>query len=101
MKAGDVTETLNLALQASCLDQVHVADRPSGGGVDVDEGGDDQTRADAQRGENLGEERSKGKLRLPRIYTRSASLSERWSLVFWRTPIEEKCSAGIVLDAVE
>jgi putative transposase len=28
MKAGDVTETLNLALQASKLDQVHVVHRP-------------------------------------------------------------------------
>jgi len=28
MKAGDVTETLNLALQASGLDQVHVVHRP-------------------------------------------------------------------------
>src|SRR5512139_2782811 len=63
-------------------------------GADMDEGGDDEARADAQRSENLGEERSKRKLRLPWLHTRPASLSERWSLVSWRKPIEEKCSAG-------
>ena len=35
----------------------HPQPRSRGGGADVDEGGDDETRADAQRGENLGEGR--------------------------------------------
>ena len=37
----------------------------------MDEGGDDEARADAQRGENLGEECPTGTLRLPRLLVRT------------------------------
>jgi hypothetical protein len=48
----------------------------------VDEGGDDEARAGAQRGENLGEERPRGKLRFPRLYAGPRHFPEggRWYL---------------------
>src|ERR1700722_14867769 len=48
--------------------------RSRGGGIRVDEGGDDQARVDDQRGENLIEKRSTGTLRLPRLLVRRASV---------------------------
>ena len=43
----------------------HPQPRLRAGGSDVDEGGDDEARADAQRGENLGEGRPERALRFP------------------------------------
>src|ERR1035437_6759427 len=46
--------------------------RSRGGGISVDEGGDDQARVDDQRGENFVEKRPTGTLRLPRLLVRRA-----------------------------
>jgi retron-type reverse transcriptase len=46
--------------------------RSCGGGIGVDEGGDDQARVDDQRGENFVEKRPTGTLRLPRLLVRRA-----------------------------
>jgi retron-type reverse transcriptase len=48
--------------------------RLRGGGISVDEGGDDQARVDDQRGENFVEKRPTGTLRLPRLLVRRASV---------------------------
>ena len=48
--------------------------RSRGGGISVDEGGDDQARVDDQRGENFVEKRPTGTLRLPRLLVRRASV---------------------------
>ena len=50
--------------------------RSRGGGISVDEGGDDQARVDDQRGENFAEKRPTGTLRLPSA-TRSAHIGLR------------------------
>src|SRR3954449_8578310 len=64
-----------------------------GGGPGVDQGGDDEARANAQRGENLGEGRPNGALRLPRIHVRSALLPKERQPVPGRKSIEEECQA--------
>ena len=64
----------------------HPQPRSCGRGADVDEGGDDEAGADAQRGENLGEGRPAGKLRFPWLYAGTAPFSERWPLVSGRGP---------------
>jgi RNA-directed DNA polymerase len=46
--------------------------RSRGGGISVDEGGDDQARVDNQRGENFAEKCPTGTLRLPRLLVRRA-----------------------------
>ena len=46
--------------------------RTRGRGAGVDAGRDDQTRADDQRGQDLVEERPRGKLRLPGLHVRAA-----------------------------
>ena len=69
----------------------HPQQRARERGAGVDKVGDDQARADDQRGENLGEGRPDGELRLPRIYVRAASLSQGWPLVSGREPIQEEC----------
>src|SRR3954451_11449085 len=72
----------------------HPQPRPCGRGADVDEGRDDDTRADPQRGENLVEGRSTGELRLPWLYTGTAPLSQWWPLVPGGEPVQEECAAG-------
>ena len=61
------------------------------GGSGVDEGGDDEARADAQRGENLGEGRPEGELRLPWLHVRTAPPLQGWPLVSGREPVQEEC----------
>src|SRR5512144_576935 len=68
----------------------HPQPRSCGGGSGVDEGGDDQARACAQRGEDLDPERPAGTLRLPWIHVRAASLSEGRPLVSGREPVSEE-----------
>src|SRR4029077_16998588 len=46
--------------------------RSRGGGISVDEGGNDQARVDDQRGENFVEKCPTGTLRLPRLLVRRA-----------------------------
>src|ERR1700751_5954195 len=46
--------------------------RSRGGGIGVDEGGDDQTRVNEQRSEHFAEKRPRGTLRLPRLLVRRA-----------------------------
>lgn len=46
--------------------------RSGGGGIGVDEGGDDQARVDDQQGENFVQKRPTGTLRLPRLLVRRA-----------------------------
>ena len=64
-----------------------------GRGSGVDEGGDDEARAGAQRGENLGEERPRGKLRLPWLYAGTTPLSRWWPMVSGRKPVQEERAA--------
>src|SRR5664279_3819237 len=71
----------------------HPQPRTRGRGADVDEGGDGETWADAQRDENLGEGRPAGKLRFPWLYARTTPLSQRWPLVSGRGPVQEKRTA--------
>jgi len=59
----------------------------------VDEGGDDETRGDSQRGENLGEGCSAGKLQLPWLYAGTPPLSRRRPVVSGREPILEERAA--------
>jgi hypothetical protein len=59
----------------------------------VDEGGDDEARADAHRGEHLGEGRSQPALRFPWLHTRPRTATGKRPLVSGRKPIEEECSA--------
>ena len=52
----------------------HPQPRSRGPGSDVDEGGDDEARADTQRGQDLAEECPAGPLRLPWLLVRTSSL---------------------------
>ena len=72
----------------------HPQPRARGRGSGVDEGGDDEARADAQRGEDLGEDCPDGTLRLPWLHVRSSPLSEGWPLVSGREPVHEKRPAA-------
>jgi RNA-directed DNA polymerase len=56
-------------------------------------GCDDEARAGAQRGENLGEERPRGKLRFPWLYAGTTPLSRRRALVSGRKPVQEERAA--------
>jgi RNA-directed DNA polymerase len=47
---------ISRACRLLCRRLCHPQPRPRGRGIDLDEGGDDEARADAQRDENLGEE---------------------------------------------
>src|SRR3954470_20154927 len=67
--------------------------RSRGRGAGVDADGDDPARADAQRGENLGEGRSAGELRLPWLHVRPAAPSEGRPVVPGRKPIQEERAA--------
>jgi RNA-directed DNA polymerase len=59
----------------------------------VDKGGDDETRAVAQRGENLGEECPNGTLRLSWLLAWATPSAERWPLVPGSKPVQEECAA--------
>src|SRR5580704_10288068 len=71
----------------------HPQPRLRGRGADLDEGGDDEARAGAQRGENLGEECSRGKLRFPWLYAGTTPLSRRRALVSGRKSVQEERAA--------
>src|SRR4029077_13697298 len=64
-----------------------------GRGSDLDEGGDDETWADTQRGENLGEGCPAGLLRLSWLYAGTTPSSQRWPLVSGREPVQEERAA--------
>ena len=62
----------------------HPQPRLCGRGAGVDEGGDDEARADTQRGQDLAEECPTGALRLPRLLVRtSLSLQMRTANGIW------------------
>lgn len=58
----------------------HPQSRTCGRGSGVDEGGDDAARADAQRGQDLAEERSARTVRLPRLLDRTSLLQSSGKL---------------------
>src|ERR1700730_8531418 len=66
--------------------------RSRGGGISVDEGGDEQARVDDQRGENFVEKRPTGTLRLPRL--RRASVWGERELVSGSEPVQEECATA-------
>jgi group II intron maturase len=59
----------------------------------VDEGGDDETGADTQRGENFGKGRPAGKLHFLGYTLGTTPLSQRWPLVSGRKPVQEERAA--------
>src|SRR6266536_2710396 len=59
-------------------------------GPDVDEDGDDTARADTQRSQDLGEERSARTLRLPRLLVRTSPLQSERPMVSEREPVHEE-----------
>ena len=85
--------SVSRARRLLCRRLRHPQPRTRGRGAGVDEGGDDEARADAQRGENLGEGRPAGKLRLPWLYAGTTPLSEWRSLVSGRRPVQEERAA--------
>src|ERR1700686_177926 len=72
----------------------HPQPRSRGGGISVDEGGDDQTRVDDQRGENFVEKRPTGTRRLPRLLVRRASVRGERELVSGCEPVQEECATA-------
>ncbi len=54
------------------------------------EGGDDQARADAQRGQDLAEGRPSGALHVPWLLVRSALVQGEWPMVFGHKPVQEE-----------
>ena len=64
------------------------------GGAGVDEGGDDQARAHAQRGEDLGEGRPGGTLRLPRLHVRPRHRPRTAACTWGRVPRRRACSGS-------
>jgi retron-type reverse transcriptase len=62
--------------------------RARGSGVDA--GRDDEARADAQRGENLGEGRSRGELRFPRLHPGTEMVSQDRRSVLGSRSLEEE-----------
>src|ERR1700738_2360424 len=56
----------------------------------VDEGGDDQARADAQRGQDLAEGRPSGALHVPWLLVRSALVQSEWPMVPGHKPVQEE-----------
>src|SRR5918995_6311660 len=61
-----------------------------GRGAGVDEGGDDEARADTQRGQDLAEECPAGTLRLPWLLVRPSSLQGERQKVSGRKPVQEE-----------
>ena len=61
----------------------HPQPRSCGRGAGVDEGGDDQARADHQRGQDLAEEGPAGTLQLPRLLVRPALVTRRTANGTW------------------
>src|SRR3954462_14810073 len=72
----------------------HPQPRSRGRGPGVDAGGDGEAWADAQRGQDLGEGRPQGELRLPWLHVRPAALPEGWPLVLGRKPVQAECAAA-------
>src|SRR3984893_6423514 len=68
----------------------HPQPRLCGGGPGVDEGGDDQARADAQRGQDLAEGRPSGALHVPWLLVRSALVQGEWPMVPGHKPVQEE-----------
>ena len=68
----------------------HPQPRSRGRGAGVDEGGDDEARADAQRGQDLGEGCPTRTLRLPWLLVRPAPLPKGRPLVPGREPVQEE-----------
>src|ERR1700730_3687569 len=68
--------------------------RSRGGGISVDEGGDDQARVDDQRSENFVEKRPSGTLRLPRLLVRRAFVLGERALVSGCEPVQEECATA-------
>jgi RNA-directed DNA polymerase len=69
----------------------HPQSRSCGRGAGVDEGGDDQARADAQRGQDLAERCPTGALRLSWLLVRpSLSLQGERPMVLGREPVQEE-----------
>jgi RNA-directed DNA polymerase len=74
-------------------DFVILSQRCAAEALAVDKGGDDEARADTQRGEDLGEGRTDGALRLPRIHLRTALLPKERETIPGRKSIGEECQA--------
>ena len=72
----------------------HPQPRTRGRGSGVDEGGDDEARADAQRGENLVEGRPAGRLRLPWLHVRTAHAIARTATGIWARARRRKACSG-------
>src|SRR6266404_94252 len=68
----------------------HPQPRLCDGGPGVDEGGDDQARADAQRGQDLAEGRPSGALHVPWLLVRSALVQGEWPMVPGHKPVQEE-----------